>query len=130
MPSQDPGRTESQTKTRLNEVALNSFCNICDEWKISDSDRIKLAGCALYSTQSPLKNAKTQELPHETLERISHILGIYKSLHIIFINRDQANSWISRSNSDFNNKSALQVMLCEEVTGIIRVRSYLEALIT
>jgi hypothetical protein len=51
------------------------------------------------------------------------VISIHDSLHRIFENRDQADSWIKKTNAAFDKRSALDVMLDG---GIERVRKHLK----
>lgn len=62
-------------------------------------------------------------LPNDVLVRISYVMGIYKALREIFQTEKQANEWPRTPNRDFQNRSALEVMLEGELA---KVRSYLE----
>ncbi|WP_198263930.1 MbcA/ParS/Xre antitoxin family protein [sulfur-oxidizing endosymbiont of Gigantopelta aegis] len=54
---------------------------------------------------------------------------MYKSLHIIFSEPKQANSWIQRDNqaSLFAGRSALDFMLQGNMINLFEVRKYLDA---
>jgi hypothetical protein len=64
------------------------------------------------------------EISEDTLERISFVLGIYKTLRILFSSEQRANTWPGKPNRDFHGRSALELMLDGELS---RVRRYLEA---
>ena len=59
--------------------------------------------------------------------RLSNILGIHKSLRIIFREPQRAYAWIKAPNAAFANRTALDVMLGGELTDLMRVRRYLDA---
>lgn len=65
-------------------------------------------------------------LPADTRERLSHILGIWKSLRILFTQDERGEAWVRAKNRYFDGASALDVML-EDMSGLIRVRRHLDA---
>jgi hypothetical protein len=67
-------------------------------------------------------------VPTDVLERISYVLGIYKALHSLFVDRAQADSWVRRPNAApmLGGQSALDRMLAGQVGGLCIVRQYLE----
>ncbi len=66
-------------------------------------------------------------MPLDTTERLSHLLGIWKSLRILFTVDERADAWIRASNDYFDGASALDVMLGGKVIDLYKVRSYLDA---
>ena len=69
------------------------------------------------------------ELPRDTLERLSYILGIYKALQILLPDEQAADRWIRKPNVApvFAGRSALEQMLSGQVADLYRVRQYLDA---
>ncbi|MBP2510292.1 uncharacterized protein (DUF2384 family) [Agrobacterium tumefaciens] len=107
-------------------VELEAFFKIAERWNLSTDDQILLLGSPGRSTFFKWKK-ETASIPADTRERISHLLGIWKSLHIVFTDDDQADEWVRRSNRYFDGASALDVMLEGNVSSIYRVRRYLDA---
>ncbi len=90
-------------------VALRVFDNICGEWLLSKSDK-EAFGVAKSPTDS-------------SLIIMSRIFSIYKSLHILFENHQQANEWIYKGNSAFHG-TAMDVM--QTAGGLEKVQTYLQ----
>ena len=59
--------------------------------------------------------------------RLSNLMGIHKSLRLIFSEPQRGYDWIKAPNTAFGGKSALEVMLGGELTDLMRVRAYLDA---
>jgi hypothetical protein len=66
---------------------------------------------------------------HDTLERISYILGIYKNLHILLGDKKSADTWIRRTNKAvlFGGHSAIERMTSGNVSDLFVVRRFLDA---
>ena len=63
------------------------------------------------------------------LERLSYLLGIYKSLQILLPDPVAADAWVRRPNTAllFGGRSALERMLSGQVADLYVVREYLDA---
>ena len=107
-------------------AAMDAFSNLAEAWELSTEDQINLLGSPGRSTYFKWKKSGGN-LPNDTLERISHILGIYKALQILLPDETAADSWIKAGNDYFNGRSALDVMLDGKVVDIYKVRQYLDA---
>ena len=59
--------------------------------------------------------------------RLSNIMGIHKALRIIFRETQRAYGWIKAPNEVFAGRTALEIMLGGEMTDLMRVRRYLDA---
>lgn len=107
-------------------VELEAFFGIADRWRLSTDDQILLLGSPGRSTFFKWKK-EGGAIPADTRERLSHLLGIWKSLRILFTEDKRGEEWIRRANLYFDGASALDVMLEGSVTSIYRVRRYLDA---
>ncbi|MDO9589035.1 MAG: DUF2384 domain-containing protein [Brevundimonas sp.] len=107
-------------------VDLDAFFSIAEKWKLSTDDQIRLLGSPGRSTFFKWKK-EGGAVPVDTTERISHILGIWKSLKVLFTLDERAYDWIHRPNDYFDGQSALNVMLAGGVSDLYRVRWYLDA---
>ncbi|WP_445766752.1 MbcA/ParS/Xre antitoxin family protein [Rheinheimera sp.] len=109
-------------------VAIKMFMNITqNEWSLSETDARVLLGEPSRSTFYNWRNGKVSTLSRDTLERVSYIAGIYKALHLLLPQPDQANAWLKKPNAAFAGQSALDVMLAGSIVDLARVRRYLDA---
>jgi hypothetical protein len=107
-------------------LEMESFLTLADRWELTTDDQIKLLGSPGRSTFFKWKKSGGT-LPNDTIERISHLLNIYKCLEIVLPNPTSADNWIKKQNTYFESRSALEVMLDGQVSDIYRVRQYLDA---
>jgi hypothetical protein len=77
-----------------------------------------------------LKNPSAARLSPDTLERISHVLGIFKSLNVLLPRHEAADTWIRRPNSAplFKGRTALEYLLSGRFEDLVAVRHYLDAM--
>ena len=115
--------------TQLGGAGLRAFVNIAEHWGLSIAEQLKLLGIASRSTFFKWRRERDPRLPGDTLERLSYLLGIYKSLQILLPDARAADNWIRKPNSAalFGGRSALERMLSGQVADLYVVRQYLDA---
>jgi hypothetical protein len=121
-----------RTPQRLEDLGgpgLRAFANIAEAWKLSIAEQLQLLGIASRSTFFKWRRETSPRLPRDTLERLSYLLGIYKSLQILLPDPKAADDWVRRPNSaaPFGGRSALDRMLSGHVADLYVVREYLDA---
>ena len=92
----------------------------------STDQQIRLLGSPARSTFFKWKK-EGGLISEDTLERISHLLSIYKALQILFPDPDRPDAWLRRPNKYFEDHSALDMMLGGKLSDIYRVRLYVDA---
>ena len=109
--------------------ALRAFFRIARRWQLNTEQERRLLGNPGRSTYFRWKRDQRGPVPHDVLERISYLLGIYKALHILFPDDAQADAWVNRANAAplFGGGSALERMLGGQVADLFVVRQYLDA---
>lgn len=107
-------------------AAFTAFTRLADLWQLSTDQQITLLGSPARSTFFKWKK-EGGLLPSDTIERISHLVSIYKCLNILFPDPQRADDWIRRQNRYWNDQSALDRMLSGKMADIIDVRRYLDA---
>lgn len=115
---------------QLGPAAIRAFTRIASLWGLSVEEQLMLLGEPARSTFFAWrKHPERASLPKDTLERISNLLGIYKSLQILFPDPAAADAWIRKPNQApmFAGRSALQRMLGGNVSDLNAVRRYLDA---
>ena len=110
----------------LARAGLATFFRIGDEWNLDAAAQMALLGLTSRTTFFRWKKSAPSALPPDTLERLSHIFGIYKSLRILLPDAAAAD-WIHRPNDAplFEGRRALELML-SGVAGLFLVRAYLD----
>ena len=109
--------------------ALRSFFRLADAWQLRIADQRRLLGDPPESTFYKWKRQRDGALGRDTLERISYLLGIWKSLQILLPDPAQADAWLHKPNQSplFGGHSALERMLSGNVADLYVVRQYLDA---
>ena len=115
--------------TSLGGPGLRAFMNIAESWDLTVAEQLKLLGIASRSTFFKWRRERDPKLQGDTLERLSYLLGIYKSLQILLPDSKAADAWIRQPNAaaPFGGRSALERMLSGQVADLYVVRQYLDA---
>lgn len=108
------------------DAVKRGFFRIMDAWEIRDSDAQVLLGRPSRTTFYAWKKGEGGRLSHDTLERVSYVLGIYKALQLLFSNPGQADAWMKKPNAAFGGQSALERALGGRVVDLAHVRQYLD----
>jgi len=113
----------------LGGPGLRAFANIAEAWGLTVVEQLQLLGIASRSTFFKWRRETSPRLPRDTLERLSYLLGIYKSLQILLPDPKAADEWVRKPNAAplFGGKSALERMLSGQVADLYVVREYLDA---
>lgn len=104
------------------EVGMKLFLEItAHAWQLTPEQQQKILGIPAANFEPEIRTP----LNHSMLLIISHLTSIYRALHTIFPDAQQANSWIKKENSAFDNKAVLQLLMSGDLNVIARVRHYL-----
>ena len=123
------GAEPSRGLESLGGPGLRAFANIAEAWGLSIAEQLKLLGIASRSTFFKWRRETSPRLPRDTLERLSYLLGIYKSLQILLPDPMAADEWVRKPNEAalFGGRSALDRMLSGQVADLYVVREYLDS---
>ncbi len=114
----------------LSPTAFRAFRDIAGHWKLSRLEQRILLGAVPESTFSKyVRDPESAVLSFDTLQRISHVLGIFKALNVLLPDEQLADDWISKPNSAplFKGASAKEIMLDGTIQSLAAVRAYLDA---
>ena len=125
-----PTRTHCSIRpaAELSGTGFRTYLRIAKVWNLSNIEQRRLLGDPPDKTYLRWKRDRV-ELSRDVLVRISHVLGIFKALEILFPDSAQARALIRRPNSatPFAGQSALEQMLSGNVSDIYDVRRYLDS---
>ena len=115
---------------RMAAAGLRAFARIALAWRLSVDEQLALLGQPPRSTYFAWRKAPDKaSLPRDVLERLSNLLGIYKSLQILLPDPGAADDWVRQPNSaaPFGGGTALARMLAGNVSDLNLVRRYLDS---
>lgn len=111
-------------------AALRTFFNIADAWHLTPEEAQAILGANRRTyNRWRRKPAKQVQLPQDTLERISYVLGIWKALRLIYTEDTVGSTWLRRHNDapPFNGMRPLELMRAGRVADLFVVRQHLDA---
>lgn len=125
-PDPVPARRVEVTPEKI-AAAMRAFFRIAQAWAVDNEQARVLLGQPARSTFYKWKRGDVRTVPHDTVQRISYVLGIYKALQILFKDAAQAAAWVHKPSEALGGKSALARMLGGDVTDLAAIRRYLDA---
>ncbi|SMF22598.1 Protein of unknown function [Azospirillum oryzae] len=100
---------------------------ILKAWGASNEQARRILGSPAERTFYAWKAGRVGAVPHDTVRRLGYVLGIYKSLQILYANPQQADGWPARPNRAFGGQAPLERMAGGDVTDLAAVHQYLDA---
>jgi hypothetical protein len=128
-PSPDPSSPPPVAPQQMAAAGLRAFARIAAAWGLTVEEQLALLGRPPRSTYFAWRKAPERAvLPRDTLERLSNLLGIWKSLQILLPDATAADAWVRQPNTaaPFGGRSALERMLAGNVSDLHLVRRYLD----
>ena len=111
------------------KAALRGFFGVTKAWGLDRAQERILLGSPPRSTFQTMVNGSKSRLSRDELERISYVLGIYKSLRLLLTNIERAHGWMREPNKRFGGRSALEhIVEGGSVADLAEVRRYLDAI--
>jgi len=126
MPAEAARKPDPSSRAIDHDAVKRGFFRIMDAWEVRDSDAQVLLGRPSRTTFYAWKKGEGGKLSHDTLERVSYVLGMYKALQLLFSSPGQADAWMKRPNAAFGGQSALERALGGRVVDLAHVRQYLD----
>lgn len=114
---------------RMAAAGLRAFGRMAAAWSLTVEQQLVLLGQPPRSTFFAWqRDPERARLSRDVLERLSNLLGIYKSLQILLPDPAAADAWVRQPNSaaPFGGRSALDRMLAGNVSDLNFVRRYLD----
>ena len=114
-----------EESARIGQMLLRLF----EYWELSSNQQLSLLGLPGEKGVSLGEYLRGRPLSRDRdkLERASILLGIHKSLRLLFPqNRDLAYRWISQPNAGFDGLTPFDVMERHGMLGMYMVRGYLD----
>lgn len=110
-------------------AALRAIFNIMEKWGVSNEQAQILLAIPRTTFFNWRKDPDSARVSHDTLERLSYLLGIFKALRVIYSENCLADSWLTRPNDNpvFGGRRPIDRMLGGQVADLYVVRQLLDA---
>ncbi len=121
-----PDLADPATRKKLTPSAIEAFFKITEAWELKNDEARALLGSVSSGKYFDLKKSHKGALTQDEVTRVSLLIGIFKSLNILF-NQKLANQWVTRPNSNplFNNAPPL-LLIRSGMPGMMSVRRLLD----
>jgi uncharacterized protein (DUF2384 family) len=113
-------------KPTISASGLRTFENIADRWRLSVAERQRILGLPRSTYARFRARPDSASLDANALERLSHVFGIYKALHVLFNDPDRADTWIDRPSATFGGRPARERLTTGLVADLALVRRHLD----
>jgi len=112
-------------------AGLRAFFNIAKAWRLTEGQQLGLLGLTVRSTLYAWKRKAASgpvKLGPDTLERLGHLVGIWKALAILFPQNEVADQWLHRPNDNYPFMGEPPFVLMQfSLEGLAQVRRHLDA---
>jgi hypothetical protein len=105
----------------------HTILRLFEHWGVSDADAAIILGGIAPRTVSRWRAGELGRATRDLGDRMSLLLGIHKSLRIIFEEPGRGYRWIKAPNDAFGGRSALDILRQGGMADIARLRSYLDS---
>lgn len=114
----------NQVNSIPDSVVWKSLYNLVHAFDLKENEARILMGDMPRSTYT----SHRAKLSRDQKERVSYLLGIYKSLRLLFEDTEQARTWINRVNTlpPFNGLTPKEYMLEGGIVRLSDVRRFLD----
>ncbi|MDQ0422950.1 putative DNA-binding protein (UPF0251 family) [Peteryoungia aggregata LMG 23059] len=122
------GFSDEGERTRLSSTALKAYRRLVSQWDLTSQQAASLLGVSV-STWERLKPDRVKKtLTQDQMTRISALVGIYKALHLLFVDA-MADRWPMLENTGplFDRRCPVAAMIEGGIPHMLEVRRYLDA---
>ena len=122
-----PDFSNRSVRAELTPAAVKAVVRLVDRWGLTVTDVGMLLGGISASSWHSWQRHAPAALTADQLTRISLLLGIYTSLHVLHRGK-LADMWVTRPNSNplFRGQTPLSSMLQEGIPAMLRIRELLD----
>lgn len=115
-------------RARLSSVALKAYRRLVQQWALSGQAAADLLGVSVSTWERLKPEGQDKTLNQDQMTRISALVGIYKALHLLFVD-DMADRWPRLQNGGplFARRSPIGSMIDGGIPQMLEVRRYIDA---
>ena len=116
-------------RARLSPVALKAMKGIAEHWHLRGHEIAALLGVSPSTWDRMAAGKWEQSLSQDQLTRVSAIVGVFKGLHLLFVD-DRADRWARLRNKGqlFDNRTPIEAMIEGGIPAMLDVRRHVDAL--
>jgi hypothetical protein len=126
-PATHPDRQKRHDRVILAQALMRLF----DLWGLGAADRLTLLGLSGENRTALQRYAGGEPLAasRDLLDRAGHLLGIHKSLKLLFPrNEDIVRGWMASRNTRFGGETPIEIVRQYGLPGLVMVRGTLDVM--
>ncbi|MGE6741008.1 antitoxin Xre-like helix-turn-helix domain-containing protein [Allorhizobium pseudoryzae] len=122
------GFADEGERARLSQTALKAYGRLVAAWGLTAQQAAALLGVSVSTWERMKAGPAGKTLSQDQMTRISALTGIYKGLHLLFVD-DMADRWPQLSNSGvlFDRRTPVEAMMSGGIPHMLEVRRYVDA---
>jgi hypothetical protein len=115
-------------RARLSRVALKAYRRLVTQWGLTGQQAAALLDVSTSTWERLKQEGRDKSLSQDQLTRISALVGIYKALHLLFVD-DMADRWPRLANRGplFAGLTPIDSMIRGGIPQMLDVRRYVDA---
>jgi len=111
-------------------IRTKTIMSLLNSWNLSARDQISLLGLPDSIKARHIQRYQQGEIlpqSEELNERLDHLFGIADALRTSYPHNELMGAlWLTTKHRRFNNKAPVEIMLTQDLAGLIFVRSHLD----
>lgn len=124
--------TNSVTPDRINDLgrpALRTFFRIAQAWSPDQKEQMSVLGISSFALLRAWRGGELTGFSAESLERVSLVVGIFKSINTLLPDTALADSWMRKRNKAplLQGQSAIGFIVKGGPEALRALRAYLDA---
>lgn len=118
----------AEDRTRLSPPALRAFRALAGQWMLSNAEAAALLGVSESTWDRIKRGSWDQPLSQDQLTRASAAIGLYKGLHLLFVDA-MADRWPKLANTGpiFRARSPIDAMIEGGIPVMLETRRHVDA---
>jgi hypothetical protein len=125
-----PNLSDVDTRDRLTPAAVDGIVRLAEVWRLTSAEVCALLGDVSERTWFRMKKGEwSGALSHDTLTRVSALIGIFKGLRLLF-SEPLSDEWVRLANKGplYGGRRPLDVMIEGGIPKMLVVRQHIDAL--
>jgi uncharacterized protein (DUF2384 family) len=125
-----PNLSDVDTRDRLTPAAVDGIVRLAEVWRLTSAEVCALLGDVSERTWFRMKKGEwSGALSHDTLTRVSALIGIFKGLRLLF-SEPLSDEWVRLPNKGplYGGRRPLDVMIEGGIPKMLVVRQHIDAL--
>jgi uncharacterized protein (DUF2384 family) len=116
-------------RARLTPTAIKAMKRVAARWQLKGHEAAALLGLSESTWDRVVAGKWEQSLSQDQLTRVSAMVGVFKGLHLLFVD-DMADRWTRLRNKGalFENRTPIETMIEGGIPTMLDIRRHVDAL--